>query len=189
MLGAQSIKEGKMLRKLVITGLIGACAMPAMAANLRTNGDFENGSLSGWTQTILGNSNGTSGVYANGANAPFSGQATTVNANGGSFVYLTGQSGGGAYELRQSFTLASAQTITIKFDHFANDYNGSVVTGNGLDPFAGLPVQLALVDLILSSTDTFSTDDQRGGSVHLHSPARLLSVAAAGFMPRREAVG
>ena len=178
-----------MLRKLVITGLIGACAMPAMAANLRTNGDFENGSLSGWTQTILGNSNGTSGVYANGANAPFSGQATTVNANGGSFVYLTGQSGGGAYELRQSFTLASAQTITIKFDHFANDYNGSVVTGNGLDPFAGLPVQLALVDLILSSTDTFSTDDQRGGSVHLHSPARLLSVAAAGFMPRREAVG
>jgi transposase len=29
----------------------------------------------------------------------------------------------------------------------------------------------------------------RGGSVYLHSPARLLSVAAAGFMPRREAVG
>ena len=37
MWGAQSIKEGKMLRKLVITGIIGACAMPAMAANLLTN--------------------------------------------------------------------------------------------------------------------------------------------------------
>jgi hypothetical protein len=43
MSGAQSIKEGKMLRKLVITGLIGACAMPAMAANLLTNGGFESG--------------------------------------------------------------------------------------------------------------------------------------------------
>ena len=31
--------------------------------------------------------------------------------------------------------------------------------------------------------------EERGGSVYLHSPARLLSVAAAGFMPRREAVG
>ena len=29
----------------------------------------------------------------------------------------------------------------------------------------------------------------RGGSVCLHSPARLLSGAAAGFMPLREAVG
>ena len=29
----------------------------------------------------------------------------------------------------------------------------------------------------------------RGGSVDLHSPARLLSGASAGFMPLREAVG
>jgi integrase/recombinase XerD len=31
--------------------------------------------------------------------------------------------------------------------------------------------------------------DDRGGSVDLHSPARLLSGASAGFMPLREAVG
>jgi hypothetical protein len=30
---------------------------------------------------------------------------------------------------------------------------------------------------------------QRGGSVRLNSPARLLSGASAGFMPLREAVG
>jgi putative transposase len=30
---------------------------------------------------------------------------------------------------------------------------------------------------------------KRGGSVHLHSPARLLSGTAAGFMPLREAAG
>ena len=30
---------------------------------------------------------------------------------------------------------------------------------------------------------------KRGGSVDLHSPARLLSGASAGFMPLREAVG
>ncbi|WP_310475831.1 PEPxxWA-CTERM sorting domain-containing protein [Sandarakinorhabdus sp.] len=149
-----------MLRKLVITGIIGACAMPAMAANLLTNGDFESGSVAGWTQTIAGNSSGTSGVYANGANAPFSGLSTTVNANGGNFVYLTGQNGPGAYELRQAFTLASAQTVTIKFDHFANNYGGAVFSGNGLDPFAGPPVQFALVDLIAASTGAFDTAGQ-----------------------------
>ena len=36
---------------------------------------------------------------------------------------------------------------------------------------------------------TLEPADIRGGSVHLHSPARLLSGAAAGFMPLREAVG
>jgi hypothetical protein len=160
MSGAQSIKEGKMLRKLVIAGIIGACAMPAMAANLLTNGGFESGSLAGWTQTIAPSSNGTSGVYANGSNAPNSGQSTTVNANGGNFVYLTGQGGPGAYEIRQSFTLASAQTVTVKFDHFANNYGGQVFSGNGLDPFAGQPVQFALVDLIPGATGAFSTAGQ-----------------------------
>lgn len=149
-----------MLRKLVITGLIGACAMPAMAANLLTNGGFESGSLAGWTQTINPSSNGTSGVYANGANAPVSGLSTTVNGSGGNFVYLTGQGGPGAYEVRQSFTLASAQTVTISFDHFANNYGGPVIDGNGLNPFAGLPVQFALVDLIPGATGAFSTAGQ-----------------------------
>ena len=32
-------------------------------------------------------------------------------------------------------------------------------------------------------------EDLRGGSVHLNSPALLLSGASAGFMPLREAVG
>ena len=149
-----------MLRNLVITAIIGACAMPAMAANLLTNGGFETGTLAGWTQTIAPSSNGTSGVYANGANAPISGQSTTVNAGGGNFVYLTGQGGPGAYEVRQSFTLSSAQTVTIKFDHFANNYGGQVFSGNGLDPFAGPPVQFALVDLIAASTGAFSTAGQ-----------------------------
>ena len=149
-----------MLRKLVITGLIGACAMPAMAANLLTNGGFESGSLAGWTQSIAPSSSGTSGVFANGSNAPNSGQSTTVNANGGNFVYLTGQGGPGAYEIRQSFTLASAQTVTVKFDHFANNYGGEVFSGNGLDPFANLPVQFALVDLIPGATGAFSTAGQ-----------------------------
>ena len=149
-----------MLHKLVITGIIGACAMPAMAANLLTNSGFESGSLAGWTQTTAPGSNGTSGVYANGANAPTSGQSTSLNTSGGNFVYLTGQGGPGAYELRQSFTLGSAQTVTIKFDHFANNYASQVFAGNGLDPFAGPAVQFALVDLISASTGVFSTAGQ-----------------------------
>lgn len=149
-----------MLRKLVIIGIIGACAMPAMAANLLTNGGFESGTAAGWIQSTAPSSNGTAGVFANGANAPVSGLSTTVNAGGGNFVYLTGQGGPGGYELRQSFTLANAQIVTIKFDHFANNYGGAVFSGNGLDPFAGPPVQFALVDLISASTGAFSTAGQ-----------------------------
>lgn len=44
-----------------------------------------------------------------------------------------------------------------------------------------------MVDLRLFLPESWTAD--RGGSVHLHSPARLLSGAAAGFMPLREAVG
>ncbi|WP_426169213.1 PEPxxWA-CTERM sorting domain-containing protein [Sandarakinorhabdus sp. DWP1-3-1] len=146
-----------MIRFLLSASAAAFIAGPALAANLLTNGDFETGDLSGWSLTVNPSSFGTGGIYANGANAPTSGNSTATNPTGGSFVYLTGQGGAGAYELRQAFTLASATTITIKFDHFANDYSGTVFTGNGLDPFLGDPVQLALVDLIDASTPSFGT--------------------------------
>lgn len=131
-------------------------ATPAAAANLLANGDFETGTTTGWTRTTFAGSNGTSGVYTNGANAPVSGLGTTINGAGGRFVYLTGQGGPGAYELRQSFTLSSAKTVMISFDHFANNFAGTTITGNGLNPFAGRAVQFALADLILASTPTFN---------------------------------
>lgn len=141
--------------KTAILALAMLAAAPATAANLLTNGGFEAGSTAGWTSTIFTGSNGTAGVYTNGSNAPVSGLPTTVNAAGGNYVYLTGQGGPGAYELRQSFTLTSAATVTIKFDHFANNFAGVVYNQNGLDPFAGVPVEFALVDLILTSTPNF----------------------------------
>ena len=44
-------------------------------------------------------------------------------------------------------------------------------------------------DTVKKAAAYFARDSIRGVSVHLHSPARLLSGAAAGFMPLREAVG
>jgi SRSO17 transposase len=44
-----------------------------------------------------------------------------------------------------------------------------------------------MIDLRLFLPESWTAD--RGGSVYLNSPARLLSGASAGFMPLREAVG
>ena len=52
-----------------------------------------------------------------------------------------------------------------------------------------LAVSAALLVGIGFATPTIAKAPCRGGLVHLHSLARLLSGAAAGFMPLREAVG
>jgi hypothetical protein len=69
---------------------------------------------------------------------------------------------------------------------------------NAAYAFGGVPENettddAAEIDLVPSDertavVATIETFD-RGGSVDLHSPARLLSGASAGFMPLREAVG
>lgn len=48
---------------------------------------------------------------------------------------------------------------------------------------------LAEADMPAFVPVTLQDNADRGGSVHLNSPARLLSGAAAGFMPLREAAG
>ena len=48
---------------------------------------------------------------------------------------------------------------------------------------------MTVINTNISALTAHNAQRSRGGSVYLHSPARLLSVAAAGFMPRREAVG
>jgi hypothetical protein len=132
-------------------------AVPASAANLLSNGGFETGDLTGWTFNALAGSSGTGTVIANGAAAPNSGNPTSVNAGGGNWVYATGQNGPGTYELKQAFTLAVGGSITIKFDHFADDYSGTVIVDPiGLD-HTGPANQHARVDLLLGSAADFST--------------------------------
>ena len=62
-----------------------------------------------------------------------------------------------------------------QFVHF--ELMGWSIEVSGVPDLAGMIARI-LTDML-----------ERGGSVDLHSPARLLSGASAGFMPLREAVG
>lgn len=61
---------------LLLAGL--ALAVPASAANLIVNGDFETGSLAGWTLNTAATSSGVGAVIANGGAAPVSANSTSA---------------------------------------------------------------------------------------------------------------
>ncbi len=138
---------------------IAALSMTALgahaSANLLTNGNFETGNYTGWSVNTQSGSNGSLQVVANnGGNSPISGFAYASNANGGNWFSITDQSGPGSYSLTQSFTLATASTVTISFDLFANNQSG-VDINNGRDYTAGGD-QNAEVDLLLGGANAFT---------------------------------
>lgn len=104
----------------------------ASGIELITNGNFETGSTVGWTTA---NTNGQSfNVIANGANVPYSGHATQVNAAGGNFVAVSDQTGPSGQALQQSFTKAAGvQSLILQFDWFDNThaaFNGTAIDGS-----------------------------------------------------------
>lgn len=143
--------------KIIKLMLIGSAlvATGANAANLIVNGDFETGDYTGWSANVQANSGGGLDVVANnGGNAPRSNLSYAQNTNGGRFFSISDQNGGGSYSLTQSFTLAASTTVTISFDHFANNYAG-VTIADGRDFTTG-PNQNAVVDLLIGGADPFS---------------------------------
>lgn len=122
---------------------------PAMA-NLITNGDFESGSLAGWTTASTGDPSNNFYLIANGANAPVSGASTQVNAGGGRFVAVSDQTNPGGEVLLQSFTTTGG-TLTLKFDYFDNSHYGNGQFGTAIDG----SVQTARVDILSAHATAF----------------------------------
>ena len=110
--------------KLSIIAAVAALAAtsPVAAANLITNGNFETGTLSGWTLADSGS--GSWFVIGNGAGTAISGFPTPTLAAGGSFVAMTDQSNPGSHNLSQTLTLG-AGAFVLSFDARGSDQSNS----------------------------------------------------------------
>ncbi len=147
------------LSKILSTGLValalGAFAGTAQATpvELIVNGNFETGSLAGWSAVGL-NYGGSNNFYlvANGGSGPISGHATQTLSGGGSWIAMADQNGGGGEALIQSFTVAAGMTsLMLEFDYFNNThspYDGSDITG-------AYPNQSGRVDILSASAGAF----------------------------------
>lgn len=152
-------KTTSRMKRLLCSAVIaaGSFSINAHAAviELITNGNFETGNLSGWTQNSTGGAGNAFYAIANGAPVPQSGHPTQVNPNGGSannFVAVSDQYGAGGAELRQSFIKTADMTsLVLSFDWFNNthsQYVGSQINGSQ---------QAGRVDILTAGSAPFDT--------------------------------
>lgn len=141
------------MKRLLVFGMLSvgfAVAANAGPIQLITNGDFETGTLAGWTVNTTGVQDNNFYVIANGGTVPFSGQPTDVLATGGNFVAVSDQTGPGGEELRQGFTVPIDTTsLILNFDWFNNThitYNGSAIDGSQ---------QAGRVDILFAGASAF----------------------------------
>ena len=143
-----------MMKAIVTTAIALAAASPVAAANLIVNGNFEANSYAGWTTGVEPGGNGNVQIEAYDGFAPLSNIGYAPNAAGGSYFSITDQNGPGAYSLTQAFTLATAKTVTIKFDHFANDSTGNPINNGRL--YSAGANQNAIADLLTGTANAFT---------------------------------
>jgi len=150
-------KFGKLLTLAVVA--VAFITVPASATpmELITNGGFEAPGLAGWS---VGDQPGGSGSFFDSTTA-VSGLPTVGAATGSGFA-VSDQTGPGAHELRQSFTVAAGATsVIVSFDMFINDFGGGpVVDPSGLDFTSGgtsAPNQHARVDILMAGSPLLST--------------------------------
>jgi hypothetical protein len=137
------------IKSVALTCVLAAFSTNA-SANLITNGDFESGSLAGWTTTTAGESNNRFYLVANGGSGPVSGAFTQSNPNGGNFFAMSDQDGAGGGALLQSFTTLGG-TLTLTYDYFDNSHLAQ--TGTAIDGSPGN--QTARVDILSAVASPF----------------------------------
>ena len=123
--------------------------------NLIANGNFETGTLAGWTEEDEAGGSGSWFISTPGAASPLSSFATANNPLGGNFYAVSDQTGPGSHVLLQSFTLTSAETLTLSYQMFVNSQDGSYDTGT-LD-YSGAANEYGRVDLLTGTASAFST--------------------------------
>ncbi len=143
---------------LAIVGLSAAISQRALAdVQLITNGDFETGDFTGWTESDEAGGSGSFFISNPGAPTPFVGFGTAANALGGNFYAVSDQGGPGAHVLTQSFTVpANATSVTLSYQMFVDDWDGGPSVGP-LDYTSSSPVEFGTVDVLTATADPFST--------------------------------
>lgn len=142
------------------------CALPSLAhaQQLISNGGFETGTFSGWTQT--NQDNGSFVLIAPGADTPGGTTfATAPNAAGGSFFAVTASDNPGTHALLQNFVVpVNTVDLKLQFQMFVNDQSGAgaIVDPSGLDNRTGgsnptADNQFARVDILRAGASDFST--------------------------------
>jgi hypothetical protein len=130
-------------------------ASEAHAVALISNGGFETGSLSGWTnQDQVGGSG--SWFIQSGTGSPLNGFSVQAPP-GGTFAAMTDQSGPGSHVLYQDFVVPIGVTAaSISFEAFVSNQAGTYFSPDSLDALGGFENQQARVDILLASSDPFS---------------------------------
>jgi len=100
----------------------------ALAANV-TNGNFETGTLAGWTTNTLGNG---AWVADSGTTAPLSGRPISAPPEG-NFAAISDQNGPGSHVLYQDVALSAGELHTLSLMTYYKNDSGSFITPNSLE--------------------------------------------------------
>lgn len=106
------------LKAVAVSAALGfamGSALPAIAANLISNGGFEAGSFTGWTQ--VGN------TASNGVQCPGSGAPTVLQGNCSAFFGPAGSTGG----ITQNVNLVAGQDYVLNFSYLPDGGNPSSI--------------------------------------------------------------
>ncbi len=146
-----------LLSLAVCAGMSGA-ALAAMPAQLIINGDFENGTLAGWTMNNTAATLGDDNVFSVIANGDIDRRPAARRPRCSPAAALSSPSPTrttpGAAELRQGFTVApGTNRLFLSFDWFNNDHNGGQ-DGTSLDGFE----QVGRVDILAAGAAPLATD-------------------------------
>jgi hypothetical protein len=147
------MRKSSMQLYLAIALLI-AIVRPAAGA-LLTNGDFEAGSLAGWTVTDQASGSGSWFAAVPGTPTPLSGIPTSAAGGSphGTTYAVSDQNDPGSHALRQSFTVGPSSSVILTWDMFINNSDG-LPTGTGLN-FQVSPTQVGRVDILSSIAGAF----------------------------------
>jgi PEP-CTERM motif len=116
----------------------------ASQIELVTNGNFEVGTLAGWTVNDLAGGSGTFSFDTPGTTTPISAHPTLSTAANGTGYAVSDQLGPGTHALRQTINVPTSYSVILTFDMFANDWDRAAN-------------QFARVDLLTAGATAFDT--------------------------------
>jgi hypothetical protein len=152
------------IRLMLAGSIVLAAASSAAAQQLLTNGDFETGTLAGWTVTASAITGSTANVFIStpGTNTPTSALATAANGLGGTAYAVTDMGGPSVTTLTQTFTVPPGGGVTtLHFQMFVNNWTGgpAIIDPSGLSFGDGSTPQNqhARVDLLTAAASPLDT--------------------------------